>query len=69
MFTPKFTKSAKTFPNIIIVDDNTGDGTHDVYCIKKVIMKQTLQRNATREKNNNFRIPQLAVKLHYFAHY
>ena len=68
MLTPKFTNSANTLPRIIIVDDNTGAGSHEVYCIRKVNKKQTLQINATREKNNNFRMAQLGVKLHYFAH-
>src|SRR5687768_14872101 len=51
-----------------MVEDNNGSASHEMYCIRKVMRKHTLQINATREKNNNFRIPQLGVKLHYFAH-
>ena len=67
--TAKFITRAKKFPKIRMVDERNSAGSHIVYCIRNVKRKQTLQMNATREKNNNFRIPQLGVKLHYFAHY
>lgn len=54
---------------MMMVDETSTAGTEFRYCIMNVTAKQTLQINATREKNNNFRIPQLAVKLRYFAHY
>jgi hypothetical protein len=53
----------------MMVEEKTCPFSREVYCMRKVTRKQTLQINATREKNNNFRIPQLGVKLHYFAHY
>lgn len=68
-FTPRFIMRAKTFPNIRMVEDKNRAGSQVVYCTRKVTRKQTLQINATREKNNNFRMAQLGVKLHYFTHY
>lgn len=38
------------------------------YRINQVSRKQMLQMKATREKNNNFCIGRVGVKLHYFAH-
>lgn len=64
-----FITSANTFPIIIMVDEAISPGPQEWYCMRKLIKKQTLQMKATLEKNNNFRIPQLGVKLHYFAHY
>lgn len=52
-----------------MVEDKNSAGSQVVYCTRKVTRKQTLQINATREKNNNFRMAQLGVKLHYFTHY
>jgi hypothetical protein len=67
--TKKLISNARKLPMMIRVEVRTGVANHEVYCMIKVARKHRLQMNATREKNNSFRIPQLGVKLRYFAHY
>ncbi len=66
MITFKITE--RPIPNMTTVDPIWPGGMGGKYRISQVSKKQILHIKATREKNNSFRIDQVAAKLHYFAH-
>ncbi|WP_315824131.1 hypothetical protein [Paraflavitalea speifideaquila] len=62
-----FKNTERPMPRITTVDPICPCCMGGKYRISQVSKKQILQIKATREKNNSFRIGQVAAKLHYFA--